>query len=143
MCDYCNCRSHPEIAALSTDHEGLQRSLGRLAAATATGDGKGAAAATTSIAAVLERHARREEAGIFAQLRRADVDDAYLAHFEADHETIHALVAEASDDPESARALIRLLGDHIAREESDLFPAAHQLLTAQQWDVIATQEGSP
>ena len=35
-----------------------------------------------------------------------------------------------------AHELVRMLRDHIAREERDLFPAAHQLLVPGQWDTV-------
>lgn len=92
-------------------------------------------------------HAAREEAGVFAQLRAAGVESAYLARFEHEHEQVHALLAdEAPDDwAGSALELADLLGGHIAREESDLFPAAHQLLSPSQWDAVDRSEptGAP
>ena len=50
MCDYCDCRSEPEIAALSADHDRL----------------------------------------------RAEVGDAHVEAFAADHESVHSLVAAAA-----------------------------------------------
>ena len=77
MCDYCDCRSHPEIAALSADHEVLL--------------------------------------ALLADLRRA---------------------TDAGDAERAEMPLGALLDDHVAREESDLFPAARQLLAPGQWDAV-------
>ena len=58
--------------------------------------------------------------------------------FEEDHQQIHALLArtETANWEPATRELVRTLRDHIAREESDLFPAAHQLLLPSQWDAV-------
>ena len=73
---------------------------------------------------------------MFAELRRADVDDEYVAMFERDHEEIHRLLGECSgrDWRRPAADLVHVLSEDILREESDLFPAAHQLLRPDQWD---------
>jgi hypothetical protein len=38
--------------------------------------------------------------------------------------------------------IVDLLEDHILREESDLFPAAHQLLGSDAWATIAASVAS-
>jgi hemerythrin-like domain-containing protein len=137
MCDYCDCRSHAEIAGLSEDHEALGDLLADLVDALNAGDRSGWVEAVRALAAILEPHAHREEAGVFTQLRRADVDSAYVDLFESDHADLTAILGPALDDPAAARHLAQHLAGHIAREESDLFPAAHQLLSPAQWEVIA------
>lgn len=139
MCDYCDCRSHPEIAELSTDHEQLGEMLSRLMAAVDADDVAAAASVGDELHELLTVHAAREERGIFVQLRHADVPDDYVGMFEADHDVIHALL-DQRDGPEwraRARELIDVLRDHILREETDLFPAAHQMLVPSQWDAVA------
>jgi hypothetical protein len=85
MCDYCNCRSHPEIA---------------------------------------------------------EVGAAYIGRLEADHAAIHRLLGALAGPGWAVAALelIALLRDHVLREESDLFPAAHQLLRPDQWAAIPRPE---
>lgn len=39
--------------------------------------------------------------------------------------------------------LVELLEGHIFREETDLFPAAHQLLGSDAWATIATSSDNP
>ncbi len=66
--------------------------------------------------------------------------------FERDHDEIHRLLAECSggDWRQPAADLVHVLSEHIAREESDLFPAAHQLLRPDQWDAVdAVAESFP
>ena len=137
MCDYCDCRSHGEIATLSEQHQAVQEQLAHLAATVRCGDLVRTAAAVDVLVETLVPHTEREERGIFAQLRAADVDHTYVARFERDHVEIDDLLASARQDLDAAAELIRRLNEHIAREESDLYPAAHQLLSPQQWDAIA------
>jgi hemerythrin-like domain-containing protein len=138
VCDYCDCRSHPQIAALSADHEVILHVLVSLRRAVDGGDVDTARAMLTTLAELLDRHARREEGGVFMQLRRADVDGEYVDRFELEHDELDRLLGECAGPGwrQPALQLAALLGDHIAREESDLFPAAHQLLRPDQWDAV-------
>lgn len=137
MCDYCDCRSHREISDLSGEHDEMAHLLGSLGAAVRANDRPQADVAVTALHGLLHGHATREEQGVFAELR-AEVEDGYVAMFEHDHVEIHELLERAAGD-EWASAAVELasrLHDHILREESDLFPAAHQLLSADQWSRI-------
>jgi hemerythrin-like domain-containing protein len=112
--------------------------LARLRRATADDERAAAVDVVDQVHDLLGHHAAREDRGVFSELAAADVATEYLAAFEADHERIHALVAAARSPAwrEATTELIALLGSHIAREESDLFPAAHQLLQPKQWDAV-------
>lgn len=138
MCDYCDCRSHPQIAALSADHAVLSGLLAGLGRAADRDDAAGASMLIGRLHDLLDGHARREELGVFTELRRADVDGGYVDRFERDHDRVQHLVsqAERSDWRRAALQLVVVLGDHILREESDLFPSAHQLLAPDQWDAV-------
>jgi len=134
MCDYCGCRSEPEIAALSADHErmlaltaGLRRALAADVPANALID---------ELAGLLGPHARREERGVFAALVAEGIDAEYVMRFEHEHDTLEELLAGAERRQQMLR-IVDLLEDHILREESDLFPAAHQLLGSDAWATIA------
>src|SRR4051812_15056245 len=135
MCDYCDCRSHPAIASLSEDHDALQALLDRLERARLTHDNRTATAIVAELDDLLDVHAQREEQGVFAEVVRADVDRAYVGRFLEDHDRIHALFRTSGDpgsDPTwdtAVRRLVERLSDHILREETDLFPVAHQLLS--------------
>lgn len=76
---------------------------------------------TTQLRVLLERHTRREEQGIFAALRDAGAGE-YVDRFDRDHAVVESLLDE--------------LEGHIAVEESDLFPAARQLLGPAEWDEV-------
>lgn len=138
MCDDCDCRSHPQIAVLSREHETLTGWLADLRRALTAGDDARSAALPARVHELLDDHAAREERSVFAELRRANVEGAYIGAFERDHDRIHSLLTGGTghDWHRSAEELVDALHDHIAREETDLFPAAHQLLSPAQWDAV-------
>ena len=144
MCDYCDGRSHPVLAALSEDHVRVLGLLGELRRAADGDDAVRAAAVAVELDLVLGAHADAEERGVFAKLREAGVDTEYVDRFEHDHHRIHALLDgfDAIGWQHAARDLVALLAAHIDREETDLFPAAHQLLTPDQWAATATMTGA-
>ena len=137
MCDYCGCRAEPEIAALSADHERLLTLTAQLRRAHDAG--VAVPELVAELAGMLAPHARREEHGVFAALIAEGIDAEYVARFELDHTTLEELLSrgEASD----MGRLVDLLEDHILREESALFPAAHQLLGSVAWATIAAASG--
>lgn len=138
MCDYCGCRAHPAIASLSDDHELLLSLLADLRRGANAHDQAAAIPLLQRVHELLGPHATREEQGVFTELEHAGVAHSYIQMFETEHRQIHTLLRQASgDDWESAtQDLIQTLTDHIGREESDLFPAAHQLLSPRQWDAV-------
>jgi hemerythrin-like domain-containing protein len=138
MCDYCDCRSHTAIATLSADHERLLADLTRLRVAAEANNAEEGRAIAKRLHGCLHDHADREERGVFEQLALAGVGDDYLGRFTDEHERVHDLlrvVVTTALQP-AALELARVLTEHIAREETDLFPAAHQQLAPQQWDAV-------
>ena len=93
---------------------------------------------------LLRPHTRREELGIFAQLRHEVLDDEYVATFEHDHELIDRLLLECAGDDWKLHVaeLLALLQEHILREETDLFPAAHQMLEPARWRAVDEAVGA-
>ena len=96
----------------------------------------GGVAGIEELAATILAHAEREQAGLFAALRNVGVDQEYLGLFERDHRRIDDLLARANTEPSAVETLIELVEDHIRREETDMFPAARQLLDPAQWDAV-------
>ena len=131
MCDYCDCRAQRELADLSADHELLLILTRRIRTAAPSS----LAFWRSELAASLLPHAEREERGVFAALRDSDVDSSYVDRFEDDHRRVHELL-ETEATPEALAELVDLLEDHIQREETDLFPAARQLVTPERWDAV-------
>jgi len=81
-----------------------------------------------SLIALLDPHVTQEEQGIFAELRKREE---FTAH-------IDALFAQVSSGgTHLAPAAIRLLRDHIEKEENGLFPAAAVELEGTVWQEIA------
>lgn len=134
MCDYCGCRSEPEIAALSADHEHMLTLTAGLRRAHEVG--VAAPQLFAELTAMLGPHARREERGLYAALAAEVGDPAYVAMFAHEHDELDAL-ATGPDADRHIVQIIALLEAHILREESDLFPAAHQMLGSRAWATIA------
>jgi hemerythrin-like domain-containing protein len=134
MCDYCDCRSQPQIAALSAEHEqllALAAAIRRQLAA-----GRSLRPELDGLIELLAPHAHREEVGLFAALRDAGVEGGYVGRFEVDHRDLEDLLERAQHDVGAAASLVELLEDHILREETDMFPAARQLLDAAMWEAV-------
>lgn len=138
MCDYCDCRSREQIAVLSGDHDVLLELLGSLDTAVATNDERTGRQLLADLHDLLHAHGAREEHGVFTQLRQVVADDSYVAMFEEDHEHLHRLldVGGNVDWRGPAIELIDVLREHILREETDLFPAAHQMLDHEHWRAV-------
>lgn len=137
MCDYCDCRSIPEIATLSNDHERIQAitaTLRRLLAAGAA-DREEIDRLLRDLRVELDVHTRREEAGVYSVFRDVGLDFDYAGRFIGEH----ALAADLLDRAESERdrsaidELLAHLDRHILDEESDVFPAARQLFSGADW----------
>lgn len=142
MCDYCDCRSHPQIAVLAEDHERALAVTAAIRRALAADDPATAAGLIGELAATLPPHFDREERGVFERLRRSGIGDDYVARFDAEHTELGALL-QSSPSADVAARLVGLLEDHILREETDMFPAAHQVLAPGDWDAIDEQVGLP
>ena len=69
MCEHCGCKSVPSIGELMAEHVALHEEAHRVWAALRSGDRIGALARLDRMGAHLDRHVRREEAGIFRALR--------------------------------------------------------------------------
>lgn len=135
VCDYCDCRSQPEIAALSADHGALLSMTAALRLALAA-DHPVHGRPLEELRDLLVAHTEREELGLFAALRTAGVGPDYVDWFEDDHHRIEELLTSAAEERNAVRPLIELVEDHILREETDMFPAARQLLDPDDWDAI-------
>lgn len=135
MCDYCDCRSHPEIAALAEDHERALAVTAAVRRALGAGDHAAADGLLAELPAMLAPHFDREQRGVFDRLRRTGIGDDYVARFDADHVEL-TLLLEQPASGQRTEHLVALLEDHILREETDMFPAAHQLFAPVDWDAI-------
>ena len=135
MCDYCGCRSIPEIGTLSLDHERIQSIMGRLRRliAEARPGGEEVDRLLHDVQADLEPHTDREEAGLYTVYREVGLDFDYAKRFVDDHADIADLLTLAFDDHTAITELLKRLDRHILEEESDVFPAASQLFSGSDW----------
>lgn len=134
MCDYCDCRRVPEIATLGQQHERIEELSDQLLAAVKAGSAD-VPAALERLRRALDPHVAREEAGIFTQARVAGLGSFYVDDLEEEHREFAEFLA-GDFDAESLEKFLEELHRHIAIEEYDLFPAASQVLSHEQWEVV-------
>jgi hypothetical protein len=138
MCDYCGCRSMPVIDALGHDHIQLLDLAANVRRAIAAGSTEQARELLAELVALLRLHTDVEEASVFAGLRAAgelggDVD-ALLAQHQAAWSAVARLDTDRWD--EDVLTFLDELGEHIAREEYDLFPASLVFVPPLAWDEV-------
>ena len=84
----------------------------------------------------LAHHTEREELGLFHTLREVEVPPEYMGLFEHDHGHLVDLIESARKDRQRVDDLLMSLEAHMVREETDMFPAAEQLLSPADWDAV-------
>ena len=137
MCSYCGCRAITVIADLTRDHEAAVNVLGDVSRSAARGDASSARASAAALAALLERHTRDEELGLFVELRREPELAEHVDSLAAEHDAVDDLVERvAGGDLTAAAPLEALLRRHIDKEENGLFPAAVIALDGPRWDTV-------
>ena len=142
MCEYCGCRRIPEIARLGREHETITE-LADEADANCS-DVRARNEALRNLRLALIPHARREEQGVFAQARDADLTRYYIEDLEEDHRQFaSALDSVESLDEATLDTLLKDLDRHIVIEEYDLFPAAAKHLSDKQWAGIEQTNVEP
>jgi hemerythrin-like domain-containing protein len=133
MCDYCGCRRSGPTAELAAEHERLLE-LGD-ALHTALHDGTDAATTFTELVALMQRHAAKEEIGLFVHAKASTPLGEQIDALCREHEDLHRWLA---DGPAGSHvpAALRLLVTHIDDEEYDLFPHIIHALDPEQWEEI-------
>ncbi|WP_162942018.1 hemerythrin domain-containing protein [Desertimonas flava] len=132
MSDYSDHGSHVELDALEDEHEQLRAALRALleSADPAVDD------LLDALGRLLDRHTRREESGVFAELRSIEVPAQYVALLEHHHHDIEDALEAARRDHAQVTELARRIEAHLTIEENDMFHVAHQLLSPANWDAI-------
>lgn len=137
MCDYCGCRSTNEIADLSVEHERVLSLVDALRHLDASAPGsRSGGQLIDELATLLARHTAREETGVFAMLATFPEYAAYRQRFLDDHAHLDALANAAAADRGVLAELLDLLESHVFAEETDLYPAIHQLFSPADWDHV-------
>ena len=133
MCDYCGCRRSGPTQELALEHERLIE-LGDLLERTID-DGGDATMVFEEFVGLLERHAAKEEVGLFVEARTSTPLGDRIDTLCAEHATLHRWLADGPTGTHVADALL-LLATHIDDEEYDLFPHVFHALGPEQWDEI-------
>ena len=134
MCSYCGCESEAVVAELMAEHETVGLLARRATTALAAGDRSTAVGTCGEIAALFDAHGSKEEAGLFAELVAEGLATDVVRGLEADHRRIEiGLALLAAGDTSHLGHVLADLVDHAEREDSDLFPAALQLLPNDAW----------
>ncbi len=141
MCSYCGCRNIPMIAKLNAEHDTIVNGTYALHIAFREGDVESARNAGGILAGLLHPHTRREQVGLFAEMAKDELFTEHIGSLCAEHDLLDAeLQAISGGDLARIPTMIRLLNDHIDREENGLFPAALAFLQDDQWDHIQRPE---
>lgn len=134
MCSYCGCESEAVIAGLMADHEMVGVLAHQATSAHERGDTDEAVVTSARIAALFDAHGEEEETGLFAELKAQGLALDAVARLEADHHRIGVgLGLLAAGDTAALPQVLAELLDHAEREDTDLFPAALQLLPDECW----------
>ncbi|RYC13873.1 hemerythrin domain-containing protein [Nocardioides zhouii] len=140
MCEYCGCREVPAIAELMDEHTALADEGHYVRQALGAGDCRGAMHLLSGLVAHLDRHVRREEAGIFLAMRDEDEFIDEIEALEAEHRDLAAVVAALDVDATSFAADVsQLLDDldtHVEREDLGIFPVSVVTLGATGWATV-------
>jgi hemerythrin-like domain-containing protein len=150
MCDYCGCRALDAIATLTAEHDLVVNLAGEARRAVLAGDLDLAADRARAVAAVLRPHTVVEEDALFPAM--ADEYGDHVTALIGEHRAIEDVLAESAERtptdpiwPARLATALRLLREHILKEEDGLFPAALAELDPAQWDrvdAVRAQVGS-
>jgi hemerythrin-like domain-containing protein len=125
------------IAKLSREHEDIAACAYTLTAAHRAGDVDAGRTAAQELAGRLHPHARREENGVFAELKKDDLFTEHIEQLCAEHDELDRHIdAIIAGDLSYVPNLVLLLKGHIDREENGLFPSALAYLSDDQWESI-------
>ncbi|HZM67372.1 MAG TPA: hemerythrin domain-containing protein [Nakamurella sp.] len=141
MCSYCGCRNIPMIAMLNAEHDAIVNSSYALEIAFRDRDVESARTAGKELAELLHPHTRREQVGLFAEMKQDELFTEHIASLCAEHDELDVeLEAIIGGELTQIPTMLALLNNHIDREENGLFPAALAFLDDNQWDIIQRPE---
>ena len=86
MCSYCGCRNIPMIAQLNAEHDAIVNSSYALEIAFRDQDVEAARTACKELGALLHPHTRREEDGLFAEMKKDELFTEHVASLCAEHD---------------------------------------------------------
>lgn len=138
MCSYCGCEAEPVIETLMGDHAAIGVRARRITDALDGRHFRLAEELVAELAGFFDRHARMEEAGLFAQLRRADEATEELDRLVGEHRRLLGGLGRPDivENPHQLRVLLVELRRHAEIEDTDLFPFAMQVVPNPSWDLV-------
>jgi len=145
VCDYCGCNGVQPIRELMDEHEALMDEAHDVRQALSQGDQSLALSLLARLSGHLDRHVRREEAGIFTALRDKgefleELSDLETEHrqFDAATSTLHTV---GPDFVDRVHRMLDDLDEHVEREDLGIFPISVVTLGADGWQVIDDAHG--
>ena len=133
MCDYCGCRREGPTGELADEHVRLLELSEIIEHATDAGEDVSTTFA--HFVDLLQRHATKEEIGLFVHARASTPLGDRIDALCSEHETLNRWLAHGATGARVNDALL-LLATHIEDEEYDLFPHVFHALDPEQWDEI-------
>lgn len=133
VCDYCGCRREGPTGELAREHVRLLE-LSEIIENAIDAD-EDVSATFADFVDLLQRHATKEEIGLFEQARASTPLGDRIDALCDEHETLNGWLAHGATGPRVNDALL-LLATHIDDEEYDLFPHVFHALDPEQWDEI-------
>jgi hemerythrin superfamily protein len=141
VCEYCGCQQIATIAELYREHDDVAAQVGLLRSALAGERLEDVAACCQRILTILGPHTVVEEEGLFPEM--VDEFPDHIEVLRSDHREIEKVLGEAADGPpddptwpDRLMNVLRLLGEHILKEQDGVFPAAQISLDPDQWERI-------
>ena len=141
VCEYCGCQQITTIAELYREHDDVAAQVGLIRSALTGRRFEDVAGRCRQILVILGPHTVVEEEGLFPEMAEEFPD--HIEVLRSDHREIEKVLGEAADGPPDdptwpARLLdvLRLLGEHILKEQDGVFPAAQIALDPDQWERI-------
>ena len=141
MCEYCNCQAIPAIETLTREHDDALDHMRAATEALDDGDLQRLQNSCSALLALLGPHTAVEEQALFPPLQ-VDFPD-YMNDLCREHAVVTAALSEATST--SARtggweqrlaAALRLLREHIRKEQDGVFPVALSTFTTAQWEQL-------
>jgi hemerythrin-like domain-containing protein len=141
MCEYCGCQALTAINELTREHDLVIDLITEMRSALASGDLSVVPPLARQMLAVLDPHTQVEERGLFPALQPEFPD--HIETLVAEHECIEEVLKEALAGPPPdpnwpgrLSAMLRLLRQHILKEQDGVFPAALASLTSAEWETV-------
>ena len=137
MCSYCGCEAEPVVNTLMDDHAAIGVQARRITEELDDRHFHRAEELVAELAGFFDHHARMEEAGLFAQLRRAGEATEEVDRLVGEHRRLLGGLRrpDVAEGPHELRTLLMDLLRHAEVEDTDLFPFAMQVLPNPSWDM--------